>query len=914
MEENNKYFSPPRDLSALIHMLGDMLGLVIKELEPPEVFETEEKIRSASKAHRRDNNAGIKELSSLVSAMITETARPVASAFALYFDLVNLAEENELVFDMQQQDREIYPDPVPESIGEAIALLKKQGVSRERLSTLLKNLSIELVLTAHPTEAKRRSILSKLKRIADILARMRHIDLQQKTADDYIADLHAEITGLWLTDRSRTVRPAVTDEVRTGLYFIDEVFWNLLPRIDSNLDRCLSKYYPGLSSGRGWLRLASWIGGDRDGNPNVTSEITSETLRLHRGLAIEKYRSAFRDLSRRLSISAKRLPPPAVVAEWIDRHRPFPDHAAYIEKRYESEPYRLALSLLAADLEQAGQDDMLSRLSSKSPHAALINSGDMEKLLESVYESLPRALAERMPITVLRQIRIFGLHSAHLDIREDASRLVSALSEILRVLSIEPSFESLMEQDKISLLTRLLEASTPDISQHPGISPSARETLTIFSLIARARLIYGHPIIGHFIISMTHNASDTLTVLLLSQWMGCSDSLSIVPLIETIADLDRSSEILETLIANTAYRNHLSKHDKRQTIMIGYSDSNKDGGYLTAHWALYRAQEAITRTCSEHGVLLTLFHGRGGTTARGGGPSNKAIRSQPPGSVNGRFRLTEQGEVISSRYSNPYLAERHIEEIVNAVLLSSFDETSNFKQVTSEWRETISQMSDAAGKTYTSLVFNTKGFYDFWQSATPIDEIKRLRMGSRPNARGNDRYSIEDIRAIPWVFSWIQSRYNLPGWFGLGSGLMKNPDIPLVKEMYAGWPFFTMLINNTEISLLVADMEIARLYSTLVPDMALASRIYTIISDEYKRTAESILMITGQSGLLDSDPVLKRSIQLRNPYADPLNYLQVEMLRRLRSLPDQEGPEAEALREVVVITISGIASGLRNTG
>ena len=806
--EEKKFPQPPADLSATIHMLGDLLGKVITELESHTVFETEENIRSTSKSRRAGDVAAGKTLAALVSGLGHEDARAIAYAFTIYFDLINLAEENERVRGFLQNERECYPGPVPESIGEAVAFLKEKGVPAEKMAVLMENLSIELVLTSHPTEAKRRTILSKLQRIAELLGILRHPDLRPQQMDDVFKDLHAEIAALWLTDRARTERPAVTDEVRTGLYFIDEIFWSLLPRIYDHLDHYLAQYYPGIKSSPSWLSLSSWIGGDRDGNPNVTTEVTAETLRLHRGLAVEKHRAALRDLSRYLSLSARRLQPPKNLLEWIDRRRPFPEHVSYIEQRYAGEPFRLALSLLSSDLAKASQDDMEARLMSEKPHSAHVKPGELTGLLKMVVDALPGPLASIQPHRVLQQVRIFGLHTAHLHIREDSKRLTSAFSEILRGLGIEMQFEQLNDTERQALLNRLFSKTPQDLAMHPGITPETAETLSMFMLASKASMIYGGELIGPIIISMTKTASDVLMVLMLIRWTGCEDCLPIVPLFETIDGLEGAAEVLNELFTNTVYRKHLSRTGNRQTVMIGYSDTNKDGGYLAANWALYKAQEEIVEVCKSHGIILTLFHGRGGSTARGGGPSNQAIRSQPPGSINGKFLLTEQGEVISSRYSNPYLAERHIEEIVHAVLLSSFPEISEMKPVTLKWRKALNAMSKAAQECYRTLVLDTPGFKTFWQNATPIDEIKRLRIGSRPANRENKESSIRNVRAIPWVFSWTQSRFNLPGWYGMGSGLKTEKDLSLLKEMAAEWPFFKLLVHNKLIAYFSEQMRI----------------------------------------------------------------------------------------------------------
>jgi len=411
---------------------------------------------------------------------------------------------------------------------------------------------------------------------------------------------------------------------------------------------------------------------------------------------------------------------------------------------------------------------------------------------------------------------------------------------------------------------------------------------------------------------MCRSASDVLSVLLLARWAGCDDGLQIVPLFETIEDLQAASPIFENLFTLPIYREHLSKCGDAQMVMIGYSDSNKDGGYVMANWALYQGQENITKVAQKHNVMLTIFHGRGGTIARGGGPANRAIRAQPAGSINGRFRLTEQGETIASRYSNPELAHRHLEQIVHAVLVAS-SPVKTQADIPGAWRAGMDKMSTAAFKAYRSLVYETPAFIDFWQSATPLDEIKRLHIGSRPAARTQSS-EVSKIRAIPWVFSWMQSRFNLPGWFGLGTALASIKDSALLQDMYRGWAFFKSMLDNSEMSLLKADIDIATLYVDLVPDKAMATTIFGLIKTEYDRTREAVLSISGHQNLLDEEPITQHAVQLRNPYVDPLNYIQVEMLRRLRALPDPEGREAQSLREVIRLTINGIAAGLRNTG
>ncbi len=924
------------DVSTTIHFLGDLLGQVLSEVESKRVFEIEERIRLEAKRRRASadgdpaQSEGAEEalrarnaLAQEVAALSPDEARAVAAAFALYFDLVNLAEENERVDLLRHQANQPGLVPLADSLADTISSLKAQGLTAFEMETLLDNLSIELVLTAHPTEAKRRTLLGKQERIASLLRDLSEKSLLPGELADLRAELHAEITSFWLTSRARTASPDVTDEVRTGLYFVEAYFWNVLPRLYRDLDSAIEQNYPGLKISHPWLKLASWIGGDRDGNPNVTTPVTAETLRLHRGMAVETHRRNLQELSRRLSFSALRVPPSSKFTRWLEHRRPLPEHVAFLEARYADEPYRVALSLLADDLGQASRDDMTARLLANTPHEAKAHLEDFSLPLDMIAESIPESMAKHDLRTTQRQLQIFGLTSARLDIREDSSRLRSALAELLRGLGIAYQFDQLGAEERCSLLARLLREPAPALAEHPGISKQTAETVALFQLIARTRQIYGSDLLGPFIISMTRDAGDILSVLLLANWMGCADCLQIVPLFETLADLTSAPAILNGLFEMPVYAEHLDSCCKEQMVMIGYSDSNKDGGYLAANWALYQAQERIAAVCQTQQIKLTLFHGRGGTVARGGGPANRAIRAQPPGTVQGRFRVTEQGEIITSRYFNPVLAHRHLEQIASAVILASAPAAQSGPAapdpVKPVWRMSMDRMAGCAQQAYRKLVFETPGFIEFWRYATPLDEIKRLRIGSRPAARSSSD-AVDKIRAIPWVFSWMQSRFNLPGWFGLGAGLEAlcteggDQSLGLLQEMYQGWPFFTALLDNAASSLLKADLNIARLYAQLAPDADGAQRIFGVIQAEFERTHRLILEITHYQELVDSDPLIQRSINLRNPYVDPLNFIQIEVIRRLRKLADQNGPEAQALRESMVITINGIAAGLRNTG
>lgn len=925
------------NISEAIHLLGDLLGEVLIEQESRELFEIEERVRASAKQRRSDDplqaNAGAQALENEIASLLVHEARVVACAFALYFDLVNTAEDNYRVSVLRQEALDNSPDPVHDSIDEAVQLLKASGLTGEQMEELLKKLQIELVLTAHPTEARRRTILSKVARIAEALQAAADERLLPHEEEQIRQALLNEITLLWLTDRTRTAQVTPTDEVRTALYFVGQVFWNALPEVYEMLQRALDRYFPGQKMDHSFLTLASWMGGDRDGNPNVTAQVTAETLHLHRGLAVENHRHTMQELSRRLSLSAKAVPLPDSLSKWLESQAPFPSHAARIQQRYPDEPYRLTLSLLAHALAEASQDDMKARLLSILPHQARIKVDDLRGPLAAIYSSVPPALARGPLANALRQLDVFGLHGARLDIREDASRLNASLGEVLRALSISPDFEMLSDTSRCDLLLRLLSEPVPPLAHHLGVMAETVECWSLFRLIHRARSVYGNDLLGPFVISMSNSPADVLTVLLMARWTDCDRGLQIVPLFETIQDLELAPQVMDELLSLPVYREHLKTCPDGQMVMIGYSDSNKDGGFLMSNWALYQGQESVSQVCRKHGVRLTLFHGRGGTTARGGGPTNRMILAAPGGSVDGRFRLTEQGEIIATRYSTIPMALRHLEQIVNAVMLASApvclvpdphisdgcSQRVSPEELPESWRGAMSDIAQAAAQKYRGLVYETPGFIEYWQTATPIEEIKRLRIGSRPASRNPGAEQVTKIRAIPWVFSWMQSRCNLPGWYGLGSGFAslvqsRADGLRLLQDMYSSWPFIRVLLENAELSLSKADMQIARMYAGLVPDQALADRIFGEILDEYNLAVEMVLAVKGQRELMEDGAVIQRSIKARNPYVDPLNYIQVEMLRRIRALDDPEGEEAQAMREVILLTINGIASGLRNTG
>ncbi len=928
------------NLSALVNRLGRMLGEVIRKLEGEAVFERVEQIRGLAKESRNGNLLAAQQLREIVHMLDAAQGFLMALAFTTYFELVNLSEEHyrtqKLAAYRAARAAGEREEPVRESIEAALLALKKRGVSPAQLQAMLDRLNIELVFTAHPTEAKRRVVLARLRRLADMLREEHCAPAALESA------LRREIAALWLTDRVRAQRPEVTDEVRTGLWYFDNTLWHVLPQLQADLEAALALHYPEVRAPHRWLTFGSWIGGDRDGNPNVTPAITAETLRLHRATVLRHLIHATRELSRWLSISAQREPPSPELAAHI-QHLIEHDHTARaIAARFPHEPYRFVMAYLAEQLTRLArhiEHDTLyptprpARTLQLSPTLVLplpndpILTADAARMtLKLVVQSLQRSprtalLAEGEVKALLHRLEAFGLHWARLDVRQHSAWHESALTEVLSRAGLCENYAALDEAAKVALLDRLLaQPHVSELDRAEPLSDEARFVIEPLDVMREATRAYGEEVAGAYIISMTDALSDVLEVLLMVRWRQVH--LPIVPLFETRADLQHAARILQTMFDHPAYRAYLRTHADHQMVMLGYSDSNKDCGYMTANWELYKAQRAIVDVCRANGVHLTLFHGRGGTIARGGGPTARAILAQPAGLLDGHIRITEQGEVISSRYQDPDLARRHLEQVTYGVLLG-MHAALHPDPVPEAWMEAMERMSERSFEAYRALVYETPGFLTFWEQATPIAEISALNVGSRPAFRRQTR-SVHDLRAIPWVFSWMQSRFVLPGWYGLGSGLCSLLDqgeaaLSLLRAMYRGWSFFQTMIDNAQQSLAKADLGIAARYAELVEDEALRARIFAQIETEFHRTCEAILRITEQQHILDNEPTLQRSIQLRNPYVDPLNYIQVEMLRRLRDLQrnpafDEQAPEVRALRRVIELTINGVSAGLRNTG
>jgi phosphoenolpyruvate carboxylase len=900
-----------------VRALGSALGRVISRLEGRETFETVERIRQLAKARRSGDPAAEKQLGRTIAQLTLQDAFNQAMAFTLYFELVNLAEENFRIMLLRRRraERMMSPgsnaEPRRESIEASVMALKADGVNAGAMQSLIDRLNIELVFTAHPTESKRRTLLTKLRRLGEVLRERAHPELARHPALLDPEGVEREIASLWLTDRSRVARPEVTDEARTGLWYFDTTLFDTLPVLQLDLEQALKRHYPTVKPPTRWLTFGTWMGGDRDGNPNVTAAVTAEVLVLHRRLAIEKMRLAARELARSLTVSDRRDAVASALKRGLRESLHASKHLEELEKRYPHEPYRLVLGVVRERLAQAVSEmreaDAFAPDAAENPslaQAGLMNT--LQTIRASLVAGRGALLAEGELRTAINQLEVFGLHTARLDLRQHSKHHELAVAEILG----REHYAAMSEELKVELLLKTIEQTKPrraaDIARY---TPPTRNVLDPLVLVARAAAKFGPESIGIYVISMTDGVSDLLEVELLMKVAGAS--LPIAPLFETLDDLDRAPEILRAFFSLPD-----RERPKHQHVMLGYSDSNKDCGYLTANWALYKSQETLAQLGTEMNVRLTLFHGRGGSIARGGGPAAKAILAQPAGLRDGSIRVTEQGEVLSTRYHDPDLAHRILEQMAYGVMLG-IHASQRASDVPEKWRDAMEVMSVAGNAAYQALVHQDPEFLVFWQQATPIDEISNLKFGSRPTFRRATK-TVEDLRAIPWVFSWMQSRFNFSGWFGLGTALETvlargTSGRRVLREMHAKWPFFQTLIDNAQLTMRKADMGIAALYADLVEDERIRRRIFGLLEAEFQRTERAILAVTEQKQLLARDPILLNSVQLRNPYIDPLNYLQVEMIRRLRSgkLTPQQ---TEAARSVVELTINGISGGLKNTG
>jgi len=911
---------PQRQLSETVRLLGDMLGETIMAQEGHDLFDLVEEIRATTKSLRSGDSGAEAKMVERMAILVHDLprTRSVLKAFTVYFQLINLAEENHRVRVLRHRLTEAHRQgqPMRETIDDAVARLERNGCSAEDVRHLLEHLLIKPVFTAHPTEAKRRTILEKQQSISGILEQRDRTDLTPREQARGIHRLREHITALWQTDETRNRRPTVWDEIHNGLYFFDMTLFEVIPRIYEELESALASHYPDDTFEIGpALRFGSWIGGDRDGNPNVDAATTEQTLQLHQNLALKRYADDLDGLGHDLSMARTYVDISDDLERSIAEDREIlGERGDAICKRFQLEPYRQKVSLMRERIE-ATHRQVARPLAERHPEpSAYADAREFLRHLRLIQQSLEghqaTVLAEGALARLIRRVEVFGFHVAELDLRQHAHKHHDAIAEILERYELTKDYASMSVAERVALLRREISNPRP-LTAELHFGEPTNDLVRLVRLARHAKDGIAPEVIGSYVISMTEDTSDVLEVLLLASDAELFGRLDISPLFETIDDLQRAPEVLHALFQIPEYREHLSQRGDHQEVMIGYSDSNKDGGYLEANWALYRAQQQIARVCDRHGVELTLFHGRGGSVGRGGGPANRAIRAQPSESVRGRLKLTEQGEVISDRYANPEIAHRHLEQIVHAVLLAGQEEPDADRL--DDWMVKLEGLAERTYEVYRALVEHPE-FVETFHTITPIDHIDELNIGSRPSRRkGSER--IEDLRAIPWVFAWTQARVGLPGWYGLGAALSEemtnNVEVEEWHTMYAEWPFFRTLLDNAQLSLRQADLTIAQRYATLA-DEGQASIVDAIV-EEHQRTERAILAITGQSELLDSESWLQYSIRRRNPYIDPLNFLQVELMRRLRE-ETLDGNDDAQLRHAILLSLNGIAAGLRNTG
>jgi phosphoenolpyruvate carboxylase len=889
---------PLSALSADIHLLGDLLGTVIREQHGDAAFETVEQVRASAKTRRSGDRVAHQTLADVIDQLDLDQKRVLIKAFGNYFQLINIAEDQQRIRVLRQRERD---GAVGESIDSAVAELRQAGVTAGQLRAQLDQIGVRLVMTAHPTEAKRKEVLVKLQQIAQMMSRHDREALLPREERALEAALAEPIEELWQTRPTRASRATVEDEVDFGIYFITSVIMDVALDVMADLRASLQAHYPG----EDWshlppvLRYASWIGGDRDGNPHVTPEVTLRTLATLRAAARRVYLDEVARLRDLLTQCTDEVPVSDDLRAAVERERgPLPLH-------YPCEPYREMLDLVWQRLDADGYrtgSDLLADLrlmqdSLRDHHGARGAGGALDRLIEKV--------------------RLFGLHLVPLEIRQDARLHASAIDEILRAYQISDHYLDLPEDEKQAELICEIVNPRPLFPVKPAFSDTTNLVVETWRMIAAAHAQYGPSAIDTVLASMSSTPSDVLAMLVFAHAVGVQNDLDLVPLFETIDDLHNAAATMTTLFETPEYRAYLAARGMCQQIMLGYSDSNKDGGYLASNWGLYVAEQQLGEVCRDYGVQVELFHGRGGSIGRGGGPTNRAILAQSPAAMQGRIKITEQGEVIAYRYSNTEIARRHLHQVLNAVLLSTC--TPSTAEIPSGWRAAMDILSEGGRAAYRALVYDTPGFMDYWQEATPIHELSQMPIGSRPARRGQGGFT--QVRAIPWVFSWMQSRAIIPSWYGMGHAFQEycesdecaGEGLERLQTMYRHWPFFRALVDNVELDLAKADMGIAEQYACLVKDEALRDAIFSQVRDEHERACRYICQITEEDSLLSKNPVMRRSIDRRNPYVDPLNFIQVALLRDLRQL-DPGAAGYDALLSAVMETVNGIAAGMKTTG
>ncbi|MBS0532050.1 MAG: phosphoenolpyruvate carboxylase [Proteobacteria bacterium] len=902
-----------------IRLLGRILGDTVRDQEGEAVFDLVERIRQTSIRFHRDNDKPARsELEAILDRMSTAETVRIVRAFSYFSHLANIAEDHNNIRQMRSQSR---ADGAPGhgTLAHTLARAREAGFSGAELRAFFDGALVSPVLTAHPTEVRRKSTIDREMEIAALLDRRERMQL---TPDEFEASeeqLRRAVLTLWQTNLLRRTKLTVLDEVANGLSFYDYTFLREVPRLHSALeDRLHDAADAGAAAKEmaSFLRMGSWIGGDRDGNPFVTADVMRGTLRMQSARVLRYYLDELHELGGELSLAAN-------LADVSPELRALAERSPDTSPPRSGEPSRLAVSGIYARLSatalKLGAETLRPPVGEASPYASAAEfRGDLDVLERSLISNHSEVIARGRLRQLRRAADCFGFHLACLDMRQNSAVHERTVAELLDAANPGTSYLALDEEARIKLLARELRNARPLASPFVKYSEETQGELAVFHAAAEAHGTFGPGAIPQCVISMSEGVSDLLEAALLLKEVGIvgptgRSAINIVPLFETIEDLQACAGIMDRLLSLPEYRALVDSRGGVQEVMLGYSDSNKDGGFVTSGWELYKAEIGLVGVFERHHVRLRLFHGRGGSVGRGGGPSYDAILAQPGGAVNGQIRITEQGEIISSKYSNAEVGRANLEILTAATLEASLLQPQQ-SAPRPEYLDTMEKLSSRAFTAYRNLVYETPGFEDYFWASTVINEIATLNIGSRPASRKKTR-RIEDLRAIPWVFSWAQCRLMLPGWYGFGSAveswIADHPDkgMALLQELYREWPFFRMLLSNMDMVLAKSSIAIASRYADLVPDVTLRETIFGRIRREWHLSIEMLLGIMGQQRLLSGNPLLERSIRNRFPYLDPLNHVQVELLKAHRA----EAADERVLRGIQ-LTINGISAGLRNSG
>ena len=887
-----------------VRRLGTLVGELLKDQGGDELFEVVENARLRSIRRREGNEAPGEELAELVRGLDLPLAMQVIRAFSTYFQMVNTAEKVHRIRRRREYLQEVGQFQ-PGGLEETMVKLKAAGLDLPALQDLLNRISIEPVFTAHPTEPTRRTILRKEQRIVSRLIDMLNPTMTAQETTTCVENIKLDMTTGWQTNENPSEQMTVADELEHVLFFMTDVLYRAMPPFYEDIENAAVRVYG--EEGRQlqvpqMVRFASWVGGDMDGNPNVNAKTIRSTLARQRSLILDKYFRECGSLSSKLSQSLQRIGVDKTLLERTEHYRSMFRNAYHaVPARHREMPYRVYLRLVQARLQATFDDDAY-------PYE---NASQLRADIRLIAQSLEANRGEHAGLfavnRLLRRIDTFGFHFMTLDVRQDALAHRQVVGELL-------GHDDWLDWKAADRAKRIIKAIELRDSAPESQSVSARKTLAVFQAMAFCKRKYGEFAIGPFIVSMTQGPDDILSVLLLANWSELHDRhfdvpIDIAPLLETVDDLQQGREILASLLGNDLYRKHVEQRKNRQVVMIGYSDSNKDGGLASARWALQEAQIDLARVVGEHAVELQLFHGRGGTISRGGSKTHAAVLGAPPGTVNGRMRVTEQGEIINEKYGLRGIALRTLEQAAGSVALATALPEHRGNDMP-EWHDMMQVVADVSRSTYRELVYESPDFYEYFRRSTPIDLIERMRIGSRPSSRRGGS-GVEDLRAIPWVFAWTQTRLMLPGWYGIGSGLAaagEQFDDTAFREMFREWYFMRALTADAEMVLAKSDIGIARHYSELAGE--LHEKFFPTIEKEFELTCELVLEYSDHDTLLAGDVTLQRAIMLRNPYVDPMSLMQVDMLGRWR----ETNYEDQDLFSALLASVNGIAQGLQNTG